>query len=231
MGGGISRRGFLIGVGTAAAGAALFVAARGSTPRPPATSVLGLPTTSGEGPTLADECCARAEHDGWLVTTADKRRLSLAVVDYNAGWYSQERNEETSWRWSRQAATVTISNPSVDAVLYLDHDARAGLFSDGPRMVTVSVGDRAIESFVADTPGRSRHGIPLPAGVLGDMDRAEIRIAVDRPFVPADLVAGARDIRELGIMVFDVSLEVGPRSPPRRHRHQTARPAIGPRSR
>ena len=208
MGGGVSRRGFLSGVGTAVAGAALFVATRQSFPGPPPPPRLGLPTTSGEGPALADECCTRAEHEGWLVTTADKRRLSLAVVDYNAGWYSQERNEETRWRWSHQTATVTISNPGVNAVLYLDHDARADLFPDRPRTVTVNVGDRVIESFVADAHGRRRYGIPLPARVLGDMDRAEIRIAVDRPFVPAERVPGVGDARELGIMVFDVSVEI-----------------------
>ena len=40
------------------------------------------------------------------------------------------------------------------------------------------------------------------------MDRAEIRIAVDRPFVPAERVPGVGDARELGIMVFDVSVEI-----------------------
>lgn len=208
---GVSRRGFLVGVGTGAAGTTLLLlAGRQPPPDPPPPFRLALPAPPDRDRMPADECCASAEHDGWLVNTADKRRLSLEVVDYTLGWFSPAMKQGTRWRWSRQTATLTISNPGVDAVLHLDHDAAAGYFRNDPRTIAVSVGERVIESFVANTPGRHRHGIPLPAGVLGDANRAEIRIAVDRPFVPVERISTAQDARELGIQVFGVSVELAP---------------------
>ena len=43
---------------------------------------------------------------------------------------------------------------------------------------------------------------PLPGTALGNEDIAEIRITVDRTFVPANRVVGSHDTRELGIQVY-----------------------------
>ena len=187
----ISRRTFVMGIGSGAASASL---------------VWGLweltrwPRTSGEEHPIIAGCCAYADYDGWLVTTVDKRRLPFALA-YTSGWYSEETAPESTWRWTHQTATLSFLNPKADATFSLDYAASA------PQAVTVSVGDQRLQLFVADASGRHRRRIPLPAAALGNGDRAEIQITVDRTFVPANLIVGSRDTRELGIKVYHAAVE------------------------
>ena len=194
-----SRRALLTGIGGGAASAFAVWGLR---------ELMVRPGGVGQESPIAAGCCAYTDYDGWLVTMADKRLLSFPV-HYTEGWFPQETGQEASWRWSRQTATLSVPNPGVDAVLYVDYDAYARV-QDQPRTVTVSVRDRVLETFSTDAPGRHSRRIPLPAGALGDRDTAQIRIAVDRPFVPADRIAGSPDPRELGLMVFEVDVQLEP---------------------
>ena len=124
---------------------------------------------------------------------------------YTSGWHPAESDAtapESTWRWTRQIATLSFANPNADAVLYLDYAARPDVFSDGPQTVTVSASGQVLGSFVADAAGRRHRRIPLPPALLGAGDTLEIQIAVDRTFVPATLTARGRDERELGIRVY-----------------------------
>ena len=163
-------------------------------------------TSDKEHPIIAG-CCAYADYDGWLVTTMDKRRLPRLpfALAYTSGWYPEETTPESTGRWTHQTATLSFSNPQADATFSLDYAARV------PQAVTVSVGDQLLQSFVADASGRRRRQrIPLPVAALGNRDRAEIQITVDRTFVPANLIAGSRDVRELGIKVYHAAVERDP---------------------
>ena len=44
--------------------------------------------------------------------------------------------------------------------------------------------------------------IPLKADTLGTGDSAELKIAVDKTYVPAVVTSGSKDPRELGVRVF-----------------------------
>ena len=195
-----SRRAFLTGIGGGAASAVVIWELSELTFRP------GRP--SKENPVVAG-CCPYTDYDGWLVTIPDKRILSFPVR-YVEGWFPEEKSQETTWRWSHQTATLLVPNPGVDAILYVDYDGRADLFQDRPRTISVSVRDQVLQAFLADASGRHSRRIPLPASALGDSDTAEIRIAVDRTFVPADRLAGSRDDRELGVVVFEVDVHLAP---------------------
>lgn len=195
-----SRRAFLTGIGGGAASAVVIWELSERT--------FQTGSSVREGPIVAG-CCPYTEYEGWLITIPDKRLLSFAVR-YTEGWFREETNQETTWRWSQKTATVQVPNPGVDAVLRVDYDVRTELFLDRPRTVSVSVLDRVLQAFVADAPGRRSRRIPLPAGALGDNETAEIRIAVDRTFVPADRVAGSGDSRELGLVVYDVEVHLEP---------------------
>ena len=82
--------------------------------------------------------------------------------------------------------------------------------ASAPQAVTVSVGDQLLQLLVAEASGRHRRRIALPAAALGNGDRAEIQIIVDRTFVPANLIVGSRDTRELGIKVYHAAVERDP---------------------
>ena len=165
--------------------------------------------TSGEEHSIIVGGYAYAEYDGWLVTTVDKMRLPL-ILAYTRGWSREETAPESTWRWTHQTATLSFLNPQADATFSIDYAARPDVFADAPQAVTVSLGDQMLQSFVADAVGRRRRRIPLTAAALGNEDIAEIRITVDRTFVPANLIVGSRDTRELGIQVYDAFVERDP---------------------
>ena len=146
------------------------------------------PRTPGEERSLIAGCCAYAEYDGWLVTTEDKRRLPFSL-SYTSGWYPEETGPGSKWRWTHQTATLSFLNPKADATLTLDYAARAR------QTVTVSVGDQPLQQLVTEASGRRprRQRVPIPAAVLGNGDRAEIQITVDRTFVPANLNVDSRE--------------------------------------
>ena len=137
---------------------------------------------------------------------ARSRWLAAQPPVYTSGWHPRlsptPTAPESTWRWTRQIATLSFANPNADAVLYLDYAARPDVFSDGPQTVTVSASGQVLGSFVADAAGRRHRRIPLPPALLGAGDTLEIQIAVDRTFVPATLTARGRDERELGIRVY-----------------------------
>ena len=196
---GFSRRTFLLGVGGGAASMSVVWG----------VSELGLPfLASAEAPPIADAFDAHAEYNGWLVTAEDKARMVL--VELTDGWYSRETANGSSWRWTHQTATLSFLNPRARVVLHLDYDARAQWFESGPRTVTVTIRDQVIRSIVLDAAGRQRTSLLLPAATLGQQDRVEVQIAVDRTFVPANLVAGSSDTRELALQVYQVLVELTP---------------------
>ena len=108
------------------------------------------------------------------------------------------------WRWTHQTATLSFLNPKADATFTLDYAARAR------QAVTVSVGDQLLQQLVTEASGRRRRRIPIPAAALGNGDRAEVQVTVDRTFVPANLNVDSRDARELGIKVYHAAVERDP---------------------
>ena len=174
-----------------------------------ATLVWGLwgfrrwPRMLGEERSLIAGCCAYAEYDGWLVTTEDKRRLPFSLT-YTSGWYPEETDTESAWRWTHQTATLSFLNPKADATFTLDYAALAN------QAVTVSVGGQLLQLLVAEASARRHRRIPIPSAALGNGDRAEIQITVDRMFVPANLNVDSHDARELGIKVYHAAVERDP---------------------
>ena len=135
----------------------------------------------------------------------DVARLAAQPLVYTSGWNPAETDEttpESTWRWTQQTATLSVTNPNADAMLYLDYAARPDLVTGPPQTVTVRAGDQVLQSFAADTAVRRLRRIPIPAGVLGTGGMAEIQIAVDRTFVPATQPTAERNERESGIQVY-----------------------------
>lgn len=127
-----------------------------------------------------------------------------------SGWHPGEyspTDTTVEWQWTEKLALLSLRNPRRDVLLYLEYDGRPDLFADKPQQVTVSVGQTAVETFAVDGPNVTLRKIPLTVAQLGTGDMTELRIEVDRTFVPAKLAGGGRDNRELGIRVYHAFVE------------------------
>ena len=130
-------------------------------------------------------------------------------LTYKDGWHLAEiagDNAGNEWHWTKKDATLAFKNPRRDAMLYLDVDGQSRLLQ-GPQVVTLSIGTQAVGSFtLSDTQQVQR--IPITAAQFGAEEKVELRISVDRTFVPAVVTAGSqKDTRELGIRVFHAFVE------------------------
>ncbi len=131
---------------------------------------------------------------------------SLFVI-FKEGWHPTEQAEAgREWQWSKKEGILAFRNPKRDVMLYLDVD-RPGGFSE-PQQVEVRLGDTVIDSFSLASNQASLRKIALTPAQLGGSDTTEVRIFVDRTFVPATMPEmDSRDSRELGVRVFRAFVE------------------------
>ena len=168
--------------------------------------LIGLYSVEGGArlPLEGDDNGARAYRVGQLglLPPAGNTRFS-----YRSGWHPLEYDSTcVRWRWSRQVGLIAFDNPRSDALLYL-HLSHWGP-PDEPRTLSVSVGDRLADRFDL-ARGDVVHQIPLGAFLLGDTDEVELRLEVDRTFVPAELPGSdTPDTRVLGVRVLGAYLQV-----------------------
>jgi hypothetical protein len=124
---------------------------------------------------------------------------------FKDGWHPAEfapENSAVEWQWTKKEATLAFRNPKRDSTLFLQLDNP----SQGPGAATqveVRIGDQVIATVPVvpnDAPVRK---LPLTAAQLGSGDMVEVRLVVDRTFVPT-LEPGSKsnDTRELGVRVF-----------------------------
>ena len=124
---------------------------------------------------------------------------------FKDGWYPAEQaehNVRVEWQFTKKEATLAFKNPKKDCVFYFDVDSPGSVFKDAQQVQVILGGEIVLQ--VTLNPGqRELRRIALKAAQLGASDMAELRIVVDKTYVPA-LVAGSnsKDPRELGVRVF-----------------------------
>jgi hypothetical protein len=126
---------------------------------------------------------------------------------YKDGWHPTEvaaDNPAMEWQWTKKEATLAFRNPKRNVLFYLD---AAGPSEPGdPPTVTVSIGDQVVDTF--SPKGQMLRKVWLTAAQLGTAEMTEVRIGVDKTFIPALLPALKNpDPRELGIRVFHAFVE------------------------
>jgi hypothetical protein len=177
-----------------------------------ATVVVGLYRDSVrlplQGPDAADrESTSREYRVGTLELAPASENL---FVIYKSGWHPAEfapEDPKKEWQWTQKSAVLTMRNPRRDVNFYLQYDARPDLFPAGPQMVSIYAGTTLVETFAADSPTPALRKIAIPAAALGTAEMAELRVELDKTFVPAQLPAGGRDLRELGIRLYHAFVE------------------------
>ncbi|MEI6246883.1 MAG: hypothetical protein WCQ64_17800 [Acidobacteriota bacterium] len=125
-------------------------------------------------------------------------------IIYKSGWNAPENTPDNSreWQWTQKSATVNFKNPRKDVTLYLESEARVDLFTP-PQQVAIVVGGKTVKTFEANSASLVLQRIPITAAELGNEDMVELRLDLDRAFVPAKLPGlNSQDPRELGIRVY-----------------------------
>ena len=123
---------------------------------------------------------------------------------FKEGWHPGEIAEHDAtveWQWTKKDATLSFKNPKKDSVFYLDVDNPGSVFNE-PQQVTITLGGQIVDEFTLKPKQPQLRKILLKAAQLGTGDVAELVISVDKTYVPAVLVPGNKDPRELGVRVF-----------------------------
>jgi len=125
-------------------------------------------------------------------------------VMFKDGWHPAETppdNAAVEWQWTKKEATLSVRNPKKDVTFYLHLDS-PGVFNE-PQQVTVTLGDQTIDSFTIQPKQELIRKPVITAAQLGTADTVDLKITVDKTYVPAVVTNGAnRDPRELGVRVF-----------------------------
>jgi hypothetical protein len=130
---------------------------------------------------------------------------------FKDGWHMAEtadRNNAIEWQWTKKEATLAFKNPKKDAVLYVDVDS-PGANLHGPQQVQVVMAGQPIDQFTIN-PAEERvlRKVNLTAAQMGEMEMSEVRLIVDKTFIPAQIPgSNSKDPRELGVRVFHVYVD------------------------
>jgi hypothetical protein len=129
---------------------------------------------------------------------------------FRDGWHNAETagdNQLVEWQWTRGDATLAFRNPKRDATFYLDLDCPGGGWI-GAQQIQVSLGQQVVDTFTLEPDQRVLRRVQLTAAQLGGSELSELRISVDKTFVPARDSGGAsQDTRVLGVRVFHAVVE------------------------
>lgn len=131
------------------------------------------------------------------------------LVVFRDGWHAAEAspdNPAIEWQWTRKEATISFRNPRQNATLFLHYDGQPGMV-DSPQTVSIQMHGETIDTFQVASPREDIRRIALKAAQFGSEDVVEVRLAVDKTFVPAMGKSGSRDPRELGIRVYHVYVD------------------------
>jgi hypothetical protein len=168
-----------------------------------ATVVMGLYSVSADSrlPLAGENNGQRAYVVGQIELLPQTENIFVMFKD---GWHPAETppdNAAVEWQWTKKEATLSLRNPKKDVTFYLHLD-QPGIFSE-PQQVSVMLGDQTIDSFTIEPNTELIRKPKITAAQLGPADVIDLKIVVDKAYVPAAVTNGAnRDPRELGVRVF-----------------------------
>ena len=126
-----------------------------------------------------------------------------------SGWHPAEfapDNPSREWQWTEKSALLDFKNPKHGVTLFLEFDSRPDLFPT-PQQVSLYSGSQLVTTFPADTLAPTLRRIAITAAQLGTADMVELRLEVDKTFVPAKVTGAGPDNRELGIRVYHTFID------------------------
>lgn len=168
---------------------------------------LGLYTlTDGRRLPLNAKEMGDKEYDVGAITLAPQSENVFLI--YRDGWNLAESAPDqpaVEWQWTKKSAGVAFRNPRKDVTFYLEADGRPDVFSP-PQQVSIKVNDQVVQTFPIANKDPAIRKLPITAQQLGQGDMVDLKIEVDRTFVPSNIPSGQPgygvDSRELGIRVY-----------------------------
>jgi len=122
-------------------------------------------------------------------------------VIYESGWYDLEVDQNNvlkQWRWTAKEAKCVIDNPRRDALLVIKGGANITDVKD--QKVTFKINGLAFDEFTP-TEWLFEKTYKIQKEMLGEKDEFILSIGMDKPFVPAKILATSKDERELGLQI------------------------------
>jgi hypothetical protein len=124
---------------------------------------------------------------------------------FKDGWHPAEvadHNSGIQWQWTKKEATLTFRNPKKDSLFYFEADNPGSVLKE-TQHAQLTLNGQPLTTLDIEPGKQELRRIPMTAAQLGDGEMAELRISVDKTYVPALLpAANSKDPRELGIRVF-----------------------------
>ena len=173
----------------------------------PATVQMGLysPKDGKRLPLTGEDSGQRAYKVGTLQLLPQTENIFLIFKD---GWHAAERaGDNVEWQWTKKVATIAFRNPRRNVTLYLHGDNPGTAFGE-TQSVEIAVNGQPADNMTVAPKQEVIHRTPLTAAQLGTAEMVEVRLTVDKTYVPALLpAANSRDPRELGIRIFHAFVE------------------------
>jgi hypothetical protein len=133
-------------------------------------------------------------------------------VIFKDGWHQsevvQDGAQRVEWQWTKKEATLAFRNPKRDVVLFLDAD-NPSTSANSAQQIDVLIGDQQLGSVGLQRGAPQKVSrFPVSAAQLGAADMVELRLVVDKTFVPAlEPGASSGDSRELGARIFHAFIQ------------------------
>jgi hypothetical protein len=127
--------------------------------------------------------------------------LDAPTISYEAGWYDFEINPEAAlkrWRWTAGEARCIIDNPHRDTLLVIKGGVRKE--APGSQKIVFKIGNFVLDEFV---PGDIlfEKSYNIKKEILGEQNKFQLIISTDKTFIPAEVIPGSKDKRELGVQI------------------------------
>jgi hypothetical protein len=131
--------------------------------------------------------------------------INAPEIVYDEGWNGLETDVNAkdsfirSWRWTMAKSVCIIENPKKECTLIIKGGVNKTVLPD--QKVIFKINDSLLEEFVPKEAMFSREYTISPEQ-MGVGDEFSLRIETDKVFVPAKVISGNNDSRELGMQIF-----------------------------
>jgi hypothetical protein len=131
--------------------------------------------------------------------------INAPEIVYDEGWNGLETDANAkdpflrSWRWTMAKSVCFIENPKKECTLIIKGAVNKTALQD--QKIIFKINDSLLEEFIPAEALFSREYTISPEQ-MGVGDEFSLKIETDKVFVPAKVLPGSNDSRELGMQIF-----------------------------